>query len=72
VLPVRYEQLVVAPEVQFQRMFHFLDIPYASWLSNIVAPSSIRKHAAPEVDPEVRRICDELTVRFDRVLEIER
>ena len=69
VLLVSYEKLVTDPEAQFQRIFEFLEIPYTPWISRIVFASSIRRRPPPPIEPGVRALCEDLTLRFQRCLE---
>lgn len=66
---VRYERLVTEPEAQFGEMFGFLGIPYSARISNIVSARSIRKNPPPPIEPEVMARCEELSGRFNELLE---
>lgn len=70
VLLVRYEDLVSEPVAQFQRIFGFLDMACPSWIGDHITPRSIGKNASPQIDPGVRAACEELTGRFDRLIEV--
>ena len=66
-LLVKYEALVTQPEQAFPRIFRFLDIPYAPWLSRHVFASSVRRKPAPLIDPPIAALCEALAQRFEQV-----
>ena len=68
VLAIRYESLVTDPQVQFARMFEFLGIAYTPRLTRKVFASSIRRNLVPDIDPEIRSLCEGVLAQFDDVL----
>ena len=68
VLAIRYESLVTDPQVQFARVFEFLGIAYTPRLTRKVFASSIRKNLVPDIDPEIRGLCEGILAQFDDVL----
>lgn len=65
VMPIRYESLVTEPRANFARVFEFLGIAYAPRLTRTVFASSIRKNPVPDIDPEIRSLCEGVLARFD-------
>ena len=53
-------------EREFGRLCAFLGLPYDPRVSDGVFRSSVKKHPAPEVDPSIRGVCDELFERLGR------
>ncbi len=64
----RYETLVSEPETAVEDLFHFCGCPYKPAYARILHASSIRKHAHPEIDPEIESLCQDMTMRFDQHL----
>lgn len=67
VLPVRYEELVQAPEQECRRICHFLDLPWSPWLVRRVRADSVRRRPPPPIEPSLRALCGALAQRFERV-----
>jgi hypothetical protein len=66
VLLVKYEDLVMAPETGFARLFRFLDCPFdTAYLSGVYA-SSVRGQAFPQISREIETLCEGLMERLDR------
>jgi len=65
VLFVRYEHLVGRPGEVFPRVFSFIGCTLDPVFYAGVFESSVRKHAFPEIDPELRKACEELQARLD-------
>ena len=68
VIVVRYETLVQNPEPQMHRLFDFLELPLGPRIMKDVFASSIGREAAPEIDPEIRALCDGLVQRFEPLI----
>lgn len=68
VLVIRYESLVTDPARAFRRAFAFLDTPFEPRLTQAIFASSVGKEAAPEVEPEIRALCDGLVRRFEPLM----
>lgn len=64
VLLVKYENLVMQPADEFQRVFSFLKLKFTDRVSKKIFASSINKRPAPEINPEIRKLCDDITSRF--------
>lgn len=71
-LLVKYEALVTEPSREFPRIFRFLEIPYSPWLSRHVFASSVRRKAAPALDPAISACCESLAQRFEQVHAAQR
>lgn len=61
---IHYEAYVRAPEASTERLCRFLDVPYAPFMIRPVRTSSIGKDATPDIEPEVRRLCDGMYARL--------
>jgi hypothetical protein len=72
VLLVRYEDLVAQPAQHFARISEFIDSPLEPRAFAPVFPSSVNKEPCPEIDPEIRSLCDGLLARLDRCCEAQR
>ncbi len=64
----RYESLVSEPETEVERLFRFCGCPFKPAYARILHASSIRKHAHPEIDPEIEALCQDMTMRFEQHL----
>lgn len=64
-----YEQLVSEPERELRNVFDFLQLEYSPFVSKHVFASSIRRRAAPALDPAVDALCAGLLERFQAVRE---
>lgn len=67
VATLQYEALVRGPDPVARRLFAFLDLPYDPFVVGRVHSESVRKHAAPEIEPAVREVCDAMLARFEPV-----
>jgi hypothetical protein len=65
---VKYESLVRTPDQEFRQIFDFLGLDYSRRIASSIHARSIRKNAAPPIEPGIREICGALTARFDEVL----
>jgi hypothetical protein len=72
VLLVCYEEIVAAPEREFQRICRFLGLDFEAQVTHGVFSSSIGRNRAPEIDPPIRAACEQMAGRLDAVLEAER
>lgn len=70
VMPVGYEALVTNPQEQFKKVFSFLGLSYTPRMASNVFANSIRRRKSPDIKPEVRVVCEELSVQIDRVLAV--
>jgi hypothetical protein len=61
---VQYETLVSDPRKNFEEICRFLGIQMDEVMVNDVFSSSIRRNTPPELDPQVRKDCEELWQRF--------
>jgi hypothetical protein len=64
VLPIRYENLVRAPEVEVDRIAAFLGIRSTDKMRRIPHAHSVRKDAPPEIDPGVKTLCESMYARL--------
>lgn len=62
---VRYEDVVRNPDVHVPRIFEFVGLEYETAVTKGLFQSSIRKHSAPEIDPEIDELCRGLLARLD-------
>ena len=69
VLLVKYEDLVTDAETHFSQLFSFLGLKYSKRISSKVFSSSIRRREAPVINPEIARLCDSLSARFDQAIK---
>ncbi len=69
VLLVNYEEFVQGPVPQLERMCHFMGAKFEPELADGVFSSSIGKADLPDIDPDVRAACIELTDFLDTALE---
>lgn len=65
---VRYEDLVRDPVMAFAPLFAFVGLPFTPKRVEAVKAGSIRKAAFPDITPDVRDLCEELTARLDATL----
>jgi len=65
VLLVSYEALVSQADESFRAVFEFLDLPYTPEVAAGVFASSIRRHGAPAIEPNIRALCERLRVRLN-------
>ena len=68
ILAVHYDRLVTEPTTQFPKVFGFLELEYSKRVSSSVFASSVGKRLAPELDPRVHALCDELTEQIQAVV----
>ena len=62
---VKYEELVLSPEIEFQRLFEFLGCRFDQrYLSGVYA-SSVRRQEFPNIPAEIERLCEDLMARLD-------
>lgn len=66
VLLTSYEGFVAAPEAAMRRVCDHLGFPWRPQLTAHVASRENPQAAALEIDPRVRRLCDELQARLDQ------
>jgi hypothetical protein len=67
VLLVSYGAMVVDSRSEMKRICAFLDLPYRPELDAHVDARAASSRPALQIDPEVRRRCDELTDRLEQV-----
>ena len=65
VLLVSYEQLVSQPVKEVKRICQFLGITFSQRMSDDIFSASISRRKKPNIDPEVRGLCEQLMARFD-------
>jgi hypothetical protein len=65
VLIVQYEDTVQNPQRAFQRVFHFLGLPFDPAVVDGVFASSVGKHRWLGSDPAIEGVCDGLKARLD-------
>ena len=66
VLLVCYERLVTDPHAEFSRVFKFSGLSGDSGTLAKVHSRSIKKNKVPEIEPEIRQLCDGLFARLDK------
>jgi hypothetical protein len=68
VLLLRYEDIVRAPAETLRTMSDFLGLSWRPAIAGHVDARNTGREAALEIDPQVRRLCDDLTVRLDHTV----
>lgn len=68
-LMVRYENLVTQPVKEFERVFNFLGIYCDVKVTRIAHTKSISKNSPPNIDPEIKMLCEELFIRLVQFYE---
>lgn len=63
-----YDRFVRNPWSSFERLFQAMAIPLTSRMTMHIHARSIRKNAGPDVAANIRKLCDELSRRFDKVI----
>jgi hypothetical protein len=63
---VKYDNLVLAPEIEFPRLFDFLGCRFESSYLSQVYPSSVRRQPFPAIPGEIENLCESLMERLDR------
>ncbi len=69
VLLIAYEQLVNQPEVEVRKICGFIGIEYQPGMTKGIFSSSINRRTAPEIDPKISQLCDDLQLKFKNLLE---
>jgi Sulfotransferase domain len=64
-LLVNYETLVSDPINVMTRVFNFVKLPFRQKYMEHVTTRSVAKQSAPDLDPEVRILCEQLLSRLD-------
>jgi len=62
---MRYESLVETPALAVDDLARFLGLRPTEPMRRLVVPGSIAKRPAPEIEPAVRRLCQEMLARLD-------
>ena len=63
---VRYEDLVTEPTSQFREIFQFCGCPFSPRVVSIVFSSSIGRNTPPQIEPRIKKLCEELTDKFNK------
>lgn len=66
---VFYEKLVSHPEPEMRAIFNFLGLSFDPSVTRWISPRSINRRPAPEIDPDVRVLCQQLHERFEQLEE---
>ncbi len=64
---VRYESLVGAPAREVDTFARFLGLRPTEPMRRLITPGSVAKRPPPEIEPDVRRLCQEMLARLDAV-----
>jgi len=64
---VNYERLVESPDSEFRRVFAFLGLRFSRKLVETVHKDSVRKNPCPEIDPEIRKLCETMWTKLEAV-----
>lgn len=64
---VKYEDLVRYPEINFEAVFRFLDVPFSSSFVADIFETSVKKYEFPEIEQKIRDLSDELMKRLDAI-----
>ena len=68
VLLASYDELVGDPEGSMRRLCEFISFPYRAELSEHVERRTTHHRRPLAIDPEVRSLCDAMTVRLEQAL----
>lgn len=66
---VRYESLVVDPLRVIRPIADLVGVTLTPVMASVPHARSVRKQAAPEIEPEVRALCDDMLARLDTIWE---
>ena len=66
---VRYEKLVSNPDRQVREIFDFLNLRYRPQIARQLFSTSIKRRPAPDIEPAIRQVCQELLARFDAIAD---
>lgn len=67
VLVVKYEDLVSKPDVTIQRVCQFIGITFRKRMIDDIFASSISRKDKPDISPEIRKLCGQLTEKFAKL-----
>ena len=70
VKPISYEHLVTHPVEEMKAIFEFLGPEFHPRVVQWVSPRSIRLRPPPEIEPDVRELCDSLFQRFHDIIDV--
>ena len=70
VLLISYEALVSQPEAEVKKICHFIGIEYYARMIKGIFSSSINRRKQPDIDPQIRVLCDDLQLKFKKMLEL--
>jgi hypothetical protein len=62
---LKYEHLVLHPEQTARRLFDFIGLPFAPHYTGILHAESVSKNVTPDIDPEIRELCEGLLARLN-------
>lgn len=62
---VKYEDMVTEPEETFRSLFSFLGMRYHYPAIRYIHRKSVSKHSYPEINPTVRKLCEDLMVELN-------
>jgi hypothetical protein len=69
VLLMRYEDLVLEPQMEMQRLMHFVGTPFENSIIEDVSDRSIGKGANVELAPEIDHVCAELLMKLNQTYD---
>lgn len=64
---VRYESLVVDPLRVIQPIADLVGVTLTPVMASVPHARSVRKQTAPDIEPEVRALCDDMLARLDTI-----
>jgi len=67
VMLVRYESMVTDPAKHVAAIARFAGIECRRSMVDLISPASVRKRPSPDIDGDVRALCDEMLARLDAV-----
>jgi hypothetical protein len=70
VMPVSYETLVTDPQAKFKDVFAFLGLRFTPRLASNVFAHSIRRRTPPNIESQVRAVCEDLSARITRAMAV--
>jgi hypothetical protein len=62
---LKYEDVVLQPAQTASRLFEFLGLPFVPRYVEILHSESVSKNLKPDIEPEIRSLCEELLAKLD-------
>ena len=62
---VKYEEFAANPQIEVGRMVQFLGISATRAMSDHIRGNSVKRAPVGEIEPRIRRLCDEMLERLE-------